>query len=105
MASPLSARSISIPIHRLRNTGRKVQKVIKRELRVAFSKQAQSPLFRVIKWVVFVASTVLVFRTRFFRYWIVGLPLLSITIHFVYRWKTHGWTRPWGGWSDLETGH
>jgi hypothetical protein len=31
-----------------------------------------------------------------------SLPLPSIMIHLVYRWKTHGWTRPWGGWSDLE---
>jgi hypothetical protein len=81
-----------------------MQNVIRRELRVAFSKRAQPPLFRVIKWVVFVASAVLVSGSRFFRYWVFGLPLLGLAIHFVYRWKTHGWTRPWGGWSDLEAG-
>ena len=81
-----------------------MQNAIRRELRVAFSKKAQSPVFRVIKWVVFIASTALVSRTRFFRLWVVGLPLLGITIHLVYRWKTRGWTRPWGGWSDLEAG-
>ena len=67
---------------------------IRRELRVAFSKKAQPPLFRVIKWVVFMAGTALISRTGFFRYWVIGLPLLSIMVHFVYRWKTHGWTRP-----------
>ena len=77
---------------------------IRRELRVAFSKKAQPPLFRVIKWVVFIAGTALISRTGFFRYWLIGLPLLSMTVHFVYRWKTRGWTRPWGGWSDLEAG-
>jgi len=77
---------------------------IRRELRVAFSKKAQPPLFRVIKWVVFMAGTALISRTGFFRYWVIGLPLLSIMAHFVYRWKTRGWTRPWGGWSDLEAG-
>jgi hypothetical protein len=81
-----------------------MQNAIRRELRVVFSKKTQSPVFRVIKWVVFLATTVLVFRTSFFRHWIIGLPLLSITIHFVYRWKTHAWTWPWGGWSDLEAG-
>ena len=33
-----------------------MQNVIRRELRVAFSKKAQPPLFRVIKWIVFIAS-------------------------------------------------
>ena len=79
-----------------------MQNAIRRELRVAFSKRAQPPLFRVIKWVVFIGSTALLSRTRFFRYWVVCLPLLGMTIHCLYRWKTHGWTRPWGGWSDLE---
>jgi hypothetical protein len=81
-----------------------MQDAIRRELRVAFSKRAQSPLFRVIKWVVFIASTGLLYRTRFFRYWVIGLPLLSISIHFLYRWKTRGWTEPWGGWNDLQAG-
>jgi hypothetical protein len=81
-----------------------MQNAIKRELRVAFSKRAQPPLFRVIKWVVIIGGTAWVFQTSFFWYWVIGLPLLSITIHFVYRSKTHGWTRPWGGWSDVEAG-
>jgi len=81
-----------------------MQNAIRRELRVAFSKKAQPPLFRVIKWVVFIAGTALISRTGFFRYWLIGLPLLSMTVHFVYRWQTRGWTRPWGGWSDLEAG-
>jgi hypothetical protein len=82
-----------------------MQKTVKRELRVAFSKRAQSPLFRLIKWVAISGGTALVFRTSFFWYWVIGLPFFGLTIHFVYRWQTHGWTRPWGGWSDVEAGH
>jgi hypothetical protein len=81
-----------------------MQNTIKRELRIAFSKKAQPVLFRVIKWIVITGGTALLFQTSFFRYWVIGLPLLSLTIHFVYRWKTRGWTRPWGGWSDVEAG-
>jgi hypothetical protein len=79
-----------------------MQKTIKRELRIAFSKKAQPVLFRVIKWVVITGCTALLSRTGFFWYWVIGLPLLSLTIHFVYRWKTRGWTRPWAGWSDVQ---
>ena len=81
-----------------------MQNVIRRELRVAFSKKAQPPLFRVIKWIVFIAITAFIRRTRFFWPWVVGLPLLGVAIHLIYRWKTRGWTRPWGGWTDLEAG-
>jgi hypothetical protein len=86
------------------DTGKHMQNTIKRELRVAFSSSAQTPLFRVMKWIAIIAGTALVFRTNFFWYWVIGLPFLSITIHFMYRWKTHAWTRPWGGWSDVEAG-
>jgi hypothetical protein len=79
-----------------------MQNTIKRELRIAFSKKAQPALFRVIKWVMIIGGTILVFRTSLFWYWVVGLPLLSLTIHFLYRWRTRRWTRPWGGWSDVE---
>jgi hypothetical protein len=28
-----------------------------------------------------------------------------LTLHFIWRWKTKGWTQPWGGWNDLEAGN
>jgi len=77
---------------------------LKRELRVAFSKRCQPLLFRVSKWIVAVGGAVLFFRSNLFWYWIGGLLLIGLTVHFVYRWKTHVWTRPWGGWSDIEAG-
>jgi hypothetical protein len=42
--------------------------MLKREMRVAFSRKAQPIWFRVVKW------------------------------------KTKGWTQPWGGWNDLDAG-
>jgi hypothetical protein len=78
---------------------------IKRELRIAFSKRGQPVWLRVVKWAVFVGVAVALFNTICFWFWVPGLPLVGIFIHLVYRfWKTHGWTRPWGGWNDVEAG-
>ena len=59
-------------------------------------------LFRVVKWIVLIGGAVLLFQTTLFWYWVIGLSLIGVILHFVYRWKTHGWTRPWGGWTDVE---
>jgi hypothetical protein len=39
--------------------------------------------------------------TRWFRVWALGGVLAGLTLHFIYRWKTRGWTEPWGGWADI----
>jgi hypothetical protein len=78
--------------------------VLKREAKVAFSKRAQPVWFRVVKWVVFVAAIVLIWRSPYFWLWIGGALALSLTLHLVWRWKTKGWTQPWGGWNDVEAG-
>ena len=77
---------------------------IKRELRVAFSRNAQPMWFRVTKWVVFLSVTQWLYGTQWFWGWMAGGVLAGSTVHFVYRWKTQGWTRPGGGWRDLEAG-
>jgi len=77
---------------------------IKRELRIALSKRIQSIWVRVTKWSVFIGIAAVLYGSDFFLYWVIGLPFLGILTHFVYRWKTHGWTRPWGGWNDVDTG-
>ncbi len=74
---------------------------IKNELRVAFSRDTQPVWFRIAKWVIFVAVSKRLHGTRWFRVWILGGVLAGLTLHFVYRWKTRGWTEPWGGWDDI----
>jgi hypothetical protein len=74
---------------------------IKKELRVAFSRGTQPVWFRIAKWVIFVAVSKRLHGTRWFRAWILGGVLAGLTLHFVYRWKTRGWTEPWGGWDDI----
>ena len=78
-----------------------VEKALKRELRVAFSRRAQPAWFRVLKWAVAVGVSVLLWRTPYFWLWILGAPGLGLTAHVIWRWKTKGWTEPWGGWDDL----
>jgi hypothetical protein len=79
-----------------------VGKSLKREVRVAFSRRAQPVWFRVLKWVIAFGISVILWRTPYFWLWIVGSLGLGLTVHVIWRWKTKGWTRPWGGWNDLE---
>jgi hypothetical protein len=74
-----------------------------RELQVAFSPRAQPWWFRLVKWSIFVTVTVCYHRRSWFPY-VAGSALLGgIALHLFYRWKTQGWQRAWGGWSDLPT--
>lgn len=77
---------------------------IKRELRVAFSKRAQPIWFRIAKWIIFLGGAIALSGSGFLWYWVAALTVIGILVHFLYRWRTHGWTRPWGGWNDLEAG-
>jgi hypothetical protein len=75
---------------------------LKREVRVAFSRRAQPVWFRVLKWAVIVGVTIAFWRRPYFWWFAAGLVVLSLGLHFIWRWKTNGWTRPWGGWNDVE---
>jgi hypothetical protein len=72
------------------------------ELRVAFSRKGQPVWFRVLKWVVFVSLGVYLWSNPYFWGIVVGAFLIGLGGHLVWRRKTRGWTRPWGGWNDLE---
>jgi hypothetical protein len=79
------------------------RRTLKREVRVALSRRAQPVWFRVLKWVAILAIVVLFRRTPYLWLWILGAVALGLSLHLVWRWKTRGWTRPWGGWDDTET--
>jgi hypothetical protein len=74
---------------------------VKKELKVAFSRDAQPLWFRIAKWVIFMAVSKPLHGTRWFRVWTLGVVLAGLTLHSIYRWKTRGWTEPWGGWADI----
>ena len=79
-----------------------VSRAIKRELRVAFSRKSQPLWIRILKWLVAIAVSVYFWSTPFFWWWILGALALGVTVHFIWRWKTKGWTQPWGGWDDVD---
>lgn len=81
-----------------------MKETLRREARVAFSKKAQPVWFRVVKWVLFLGITAALFRTGYFWYWLAGISVIALGLHLFYRWKTHGWTQPYGMWDDVEAG-
>lgn len=81
-----------------------MNEIIRRELKVAFSKRAQPVWFRILKWLVFLTGCVVLYSTGYFWHWVLGLLLVGLVVHMVYRLKTRGWSRPWGLWKDLEAG-
>ncbi len=77
---------------------------LKRELRIACSRRAQPLWFRISKWIVLLGGAFSFYGSAYFWHWLAGLSVIGIIVHFFYRWKTVGWTRPWGGWSDVAAG-
>ena len=78
--------------------------VLKREARVALSKKAQPVWFRIAKWSVVVVFTLVYWRSIYFWLTMLVLLVVALMLHLVWRWKTKGWTQPWGGWNDLDAG-
>ena len=78
--------------------------ILRREARVAFSLRTQPLWFRILKWIGFLAGSVAFHDRDWFWPVIAGCTFTALTVHFLYRWKTHAWTQPWGGWDDLAAG-
>lgn len=78
------------------------RKTLAREVRVAFSRKAQPPWFRVTKWIVILGLAAIFWSTPYFWWWVGAIVLLSVAAHLFWRFKTRGWTRAWGGWRDVD---
>jgi hypothetical protein len=76
---------------------------VRRELRVMSSTRQQPIPLRVAKWAAFLAVARRLHGTRWFRVWTFGLPIVGLGTHAFYRYMTRNWTKPWGGWNDVET--
>ena len=79
---------------------RRFTPTLPREIAVAFSRGAQPVWFRIVKWIILIVVVRTWWGAAYF--WPgCGVALsLALALHFFYRRKTHGWTRPWGGWND-----
>ena len=75
-----------------------IPKVIKRELEVAFSKDSQPVWFRIAKYILLISLFYFLWGSRWL--WIIFGTLLvaSLSLHFLYRYKTKGWTQSYGMW-------
>jgi hypothetical protein len=77
--------------------------LVKRELRVALSRRGQPVWFRVIKWAALLGLSAMFWRSPSFWMWLTIALGAGLAVHFIWRWKTRGWTQPWGGWDDVES--
>jgi hypothetical protein len=73
-------------------------KIIKREVEVAFSKHAQPIWFRILKYILLGFFLYFFWRSKLF--WIILLIVFvfGMILHFWYRHKTQGWTKSHGLW-------
>jgi hypothetical protein len=76
---------------------------VKREMRVAFSRKAQPLWFRITKWLVILGLTATFWREAVYWLCLLAALCVAIALHLFWRYKTKGWTQPWGGWNDVET--
>ena len=76
--------------------------LVRRESRrVALSLRVQPLWFRVLKWSRLVPFMYWLWQTRWFWPVILALAAACLALHLFHRWKTAGWTGPWGEWNDL----
>ena len=77
---------------------------LRREARVAFSLKTQPLWFRVLKWAIALLVCVRYHDAEWFWPVAAVTSALALGAHLLYRYQTHTWTRPWGGWDDLAAG-
>ena len=80
-----------------------LNETLRRELRVAFSTRAQPVWFRLAKWTIFLGVSRRLSGTSWFTRSTIGAAATAVGLHLLYRQKTEGWTRAWGGWDDVAT--
>ncbi len=73
-------------------------KSFKREIEVAFSKHAQPIWFRILKYILLGCLIYFLWGNEWI--WLVFgiIFILSLSLHFWYRYKTKGWTKSYGAW-------
>jgi len=82
-----------------------LNRAVKRELEVAFSKHSQPVWFRILKYILIACLVYFFWGTKLL--WIILLTLFvfGLSLHFWYRYKTNGWTKSYGLWkheNDLK---
>lgn len=71
---------------------------MKREIEVALSKYSQPIWFRIVKYILLAVLVYALWGTNHFWIVLAILLLVSLSLHFWYRYKTKGWTQDYGMW-------
>jgi len=79
-----------------------MNKTVKRELEVAFSKHSQPVWFRVVKYIALAALLYAFWNSLTLLIIFCILLPVSVGLHFWYRYKTAGWTKSYGLWKYRE---
>lgn len=72
--------------------------LLKRELEVAFSKDAQPVWFRIVKYIALGFMFYFLWGSLWLWIILVSMLLVGGFVHFWYRHKTEGWTKSYGMW-------
>ncbi len=76
-----------------------LNKTVRREIEVAFSKHAQPAWFKVVKYTVLITAFYFFRREKAFWTILVIVFILGLILHFWYRRETQGWTKSYGLWN------
>lgn len=82
-------------------TGESLRQNLKREVAVAFAKEAQPLWLRVTKYLVIVSGGIALYLYAGWvavMGWLLFFVIAGLGLHALYRHKTNSWTQPWGGW-------
>ena len=74
------------------------RKIIKRELEVAFAKDAQPVWMRIVKYILLAGLIYFLWGTKWLWPILSFLFVTSIAVHLWYRYQTNGWTKDYGAW-------
>jgi chromate transport protein ChrA len=75
-----------------------LNRTIKREIEVAFSKDSQPLWFRILKYILLGVVIFFFWRSRLLWIILAGLFVFAMLLHFWYRHKTRTWTKSSGLW-------
>ena len=76
-----------------------MNKTLRREIEVAFSKHSQPHWFRLTKWIVIIIGVYFLYDKEFFWSLVLFLTSVALAAHLFWRYKTKKWMQSWLGWN------
>jgi hypothetical protein len=77
-------------------------KTIKREWEVAITENTQPRWLRIFKYVLLGGLIYFLRESDWLWTVLITLFVVSLAIHFWFRYKTHGWTKSYGPWKHTK---